>query len=72
MQLQTAAEVPARLIRVATGPRYLSRWLRARDITPQRPRRVPRERDEQAIAGWLARDWPRIKKRPAGAGHTSL
>jgi len=57
---------------VALCPRYLSRWLRARDITPQRPRRVPRERDEQAIAGWLARDWPRIKKRPAGAGHTSL
>jgi transposase len=56
---------------VALCPRYLSRWLRARDFTPQRPRRVPRERDEQAVAGWPARDWPRIKKRPAGAGRPS-
>jgi transposase len=51
---------------IRLNPRYLTRWLRARDFTPQRPRRVPRERDERAIAGWLARDWPRIKKTPAG------
>jgi transposase len=51
---------------IALCPRYLSRWLRARGFTPQRPRRVPRERDDRAIADWLARDWPRIKKRPVG------
>src|SRR5262245_22546886 len=50
---------------VALHPRYLCAWLRARRFTPQKPRRVPRERDEQAIAAWLAEDWPRIKKRPA-------
>jgi transposase len=48
-------------------PRYLSRWLRARGFSPQRPGRVPRERDQGAIAAWLGRDWPRIKKRPGGA-----
>jgi transposase len=53
------------------NPRYLSDWLRARDFTPQRPRRVPRERDERAIADWLARDWPRIKKRPGRGGRPS-
>lgn len=47
-------------------PSYLSAWLRARGFTPQRPARVPRERDPQAIARWLERDWPRIKKKPAG------
>ena len=46
-------------------PHYLSAWLRARGLTPQKPARVPRERDPQAIARWLEADWPRIKKRPA-------
>jgi transposase len=58
----------ARLIEEEWGvrfcPRYLSRWLRARGFSPQRPRRVPRERDEEAITAWLEQDWPRIKKRP--------
>lgn len=45
------------------NPRYLSVWLRERGFTPQKPRRVPRERDPKAIAAWLESDWPRIKKR---------
>lgn len=53
---------------VAFHPDYLTAWLRRRGYTPQKPRRAPRERDEAAIAGWLDRDWPRIKKRPAAAG----
>lgn len=47
-------------------PEYLTRWLRQRGYTPQKPRRQARERDEEAIARWLARDWPRIKKRRGG------
>jgi len=50
---------------IALHPRYLCAWLRRRGFTPQKPRRVARERDEAAIAAWLAEDWPRIKKRPA-------
>jgi transposase len=50
---------------VTLHPDYLTTWLRQRRLTPQKPRRVARERDEAAIAGWLAEDWPRIKKRPA-------
>jgi transposase len=53
---------------VAFHPDYLTTWLRQRGYTPQKPRRVPRERDDAAIARWLAQDWPRIKKRPAAAG----
>jgi len=30
----------------------------------QKPERRARERDEDAIAAWRTRDWPRIKKRP--------
>jgi transposase len=51
-------------------PDYLTAWLRQRGFSPQKPRRVPRERDDRAIARWLAEDWPRIKKRPAGGART--
>lgn len=65
----------ARLIEREWGvsfcPEYLGRWLRARGQSPQRPRRVPRERDDRAIADWLARDWPRIKKTPGRGGRPS-
>lgn len=44
-------------------PRYLPAWLRERGFTPQKPERVPRERDPEVIAHWLATDWPRIKKK---------
>jgi transposase len=52
-------------------PDYLTTWLRQRGYTPQKPRRVHRERNDEAIAGWLAKDWPRIKKRRADGAHTS-
>jgi len=37
------------------------RWSR------QRPARRAVERDDEAIAGWIATDWPRIKRGPADA-----
>lgn len=52
---------------IRLNPRYLSSWLRDRGFTPQKPQRVPRERDPKAIAAWLESDWPRIKKRPGGS-----
>jgi transposase len=50
-------------------PRYLNAWLKARGITPQKPRRRSREREESQIRQWRQEDWPRIKKkgpRPEG------
>jgi transposase len=35
----------------------------------QRPERQARERDEQAIARWVAHEWPRIKKGPPKTTH---
>jgi transposase len=51
--------------------RYLSAWMRDRGFSPQKPRRVPRQRDPEAIAAWLESDWPRIKKRRDGSRLTS-
>lgn len=45
------------------NPDYLGTWLRQRGYTPQKPRRVPRERDDKAITRWLVEDWPRIKRK---------
>lgn len=49
---------------VELNPKYLTVWLRRRGFTPQRPRRVPRQRDPEEIAAWLQTQWPRIKKKP--------
>jgi transposase len=49
---------------IRLNSRYLSTWLRDRGFTPQKPQRVPRERDPKAIAAWPESDWLRIKKRP--------
>jgi transposase len=61
----------ARLIQekfgIGLNPRDLSAWRRHRGFTPQKPQRVPRERDPEAIAAWLASDWPRLKKRHGGS-----
>lgn len=73
-ELWTAPRL-ARLIEeefgVRLNSRYLSAWLRDRGYSPQKPQRVPRERDPKAIAAWLESDWPRIKKRPGGRGRRS-
>jgi transposase len=65
----------AHLIREEFGiqlhPKYLTVWLRRRGFTPQKPRRVPRQRDPAVIAAWLSTQWPRIKKRPGARRRTS-
>ena len=48
---------------VRLHPRSLRRWLRSHNFTLQKPERVPRERDPEKIAAWLASEWPRIKKK---------
>jgi transposase len=73
-ELWTAARL-ARLIEQEWGvqfrPASLTVWLREHGFTPQKPRRRPRERDPEAIQRWLARDWPRIKKRRGGGARPS-
>ena len=49
-------------------PHSLSRALRARGWSPQRPTPRAKERDDAVIAAWLRRDWPRIKRGLAAPG----
>ena len=63
----TARRVAAlveRRLRVRFNRRYLNDWLGRHGISPQVPDRVPRERDDEAVRRWLARDWPAIKRGP--------
>jgi transposase len=69
--LWTLARV-ADVIEATTDVRYsqTQTWTILRDRlgwSRQRPARQAKERNEEAIANWVAKDWPRIKKAP-GAG----
>ena len=45
---------------------HVWRLLRQIGFSPQRPEGRARERDEEKIAGWKTREWPRIKKKRSG------
>ena len=45
---------------------HVGRILHALGFSVQKPEARARERDEKAIGRWRKRDWPRIKKTPAG------
>jgi transposase len=57
---------------VVYNSHYLIRWLSNRQITPQRPQRVPRERDPARIDDWVRDAWPRIVKKGAPSAPTSF
>lgn len=60
----------AELIRRLTGVVYhvdsLPRFLRALGFTCQKPEKRAWERDDEAVARWVAHEWPRIKKKRRG------
>ena len=51
---------------------HIVRLLRSLGFTPQKPKRRAIERDEEAIAHWVRKDWPRIKKKRPGSRRTSF
>jgi transposase len=66
----------AAVIEAETGVRYHRGhvWKLLRDKlgwSRQRPARRAVERDDEAIARWVAEEWPRIKRGPADAGRGS-
>jgi transposase len=63
--LARVAEVIAYTFGVRYHPGHVWHLLRSLDWSLQKPERRARERDEQAIARWRQKDWPRIKKSPA-------
>jgi transposase len=51
-------------------PHYINQWLADRRITPQKPQKRARERNDREVRRWLGEDWPRIKKLPGVGVHT--
>lgn len=59
------AELIRRRFAVSYHPNYLREWLAKRGYSPQKPRRLAKQRHQPAIDQWVVEDWPRIqKKRP--------
>lgn len=54
------AQVIRRKWKVKFHPRYINQWLAERRITPRKPRRQPRERNNQAIQHGVRYLGPRI------------
>jgi transposase len=65
------AELIRRRFGVAFHPSYLREWLTKRGYSPQRPARKARQRNDEAMAGWVANDWSRIQKKRAKRTPTS-
>jgi transposase len=59
------ADLIRRRFGIVFHPNYLRAWLTQRGYSPQRPTRRPRQRNDDVIAGWVKKDWPRIQKKPA-------
>jgi len=57
---------------VSYHPSHVFRVLRAMGWSCQKPARKAKERDETAIARWLAKDWPRPQKGAQANGATVI
>jgi transposase len=67
--LARVAEVIERTTGVSYNHTHVWRVLRDRlGWTRQRPARRAIERNDEAIAHWVAEDWPRVKKTPGAGG----
>ncbi len=47
---------------VSYHPDHIGRLLRACGLTPQRPQRTAKERDDHRIRRWVLEEWPKVKK----------
>jgi transposase len=65
------AEVIEKRFAVRFNSNYLAAWLTDRGYSPQKPETPAVERDNPAIARWVAEDWPRILKKHATKRRTS-
>jgi transposase len=66
--LKRIAVVIEQVTGVRHHPSHVWPILRAMGWSVQRPARRASERDEEAIARWVAHDWPRIRQQRAPAG----
>ena len=69
--LARVAEVIERVTGVRYHPGHVWRLLHELGWSVQRPARRAAERDEEAIARWVKKDWPRVTKARDAAGRGS-
>ncbi len=65
------AEVIDKRFGVRLNSNYLAAWLTRRGHSPQKPELKAVERDNPAIARWVAEEWPRLLKKRATSEPTS-
>lgn len=61
------AEVVRRKFGISYHRDHVRRIMHDLGFSPQKPRRVAREQDAEAVERWRRRDWPRIKKKPVAS-----
>jgi len=66
--LPRITEVIATLTGVTYHPGHVWRLMGQLGWSPQRPQRLAKERDDDAIATWVRDHWPVVKKTPGDAG----
>jgi transposase len=62
------AQVIQRKFGVTYHPRYINEWLTGHNITPQKPQKRPRERNDPLMQQWLRVEWRRIQNALAAKG----
>jgi transposase len=53
-------------------PDHIGRLLRACGLSPPRPQRTAKERDERRVRPWVQIEWPRVKKPPPAGSASRL
>jgi transposase len=69
--LPRIAEVIESLTGVAYHPGHVWRLMAKLGWSPQRPQRLAKERDDEAVATWVRDRWPVVKKTPAAGRRSS-
>ena len=67
---QIVAALIAEKFGVTLGLTAVGRLLASLEITPQKPLRRAYERDPQAVAQWVKKDYPRLRRRARAVGAT--
>lgn len=63
---ERVASVIERQFGVKYHPSHVGRLLRKAGWTPQKPEKMPNQRDEEKIKQWANDRWPELKKKPDG------
>jgi putative transposase len=62
--LERIADLIHRLTGVSYNSNYVAELMHEHGFSCQKPERRAKERNEEAIAGWVRNDWPEIKRGP--------